>query len=305
MAATAPAALPSADRRQRGSERPPSVAFLQWALPRLGLTWSGFRRVRRQVWRRIGGRIAELHLAGPDGYRTYLESHPGEWAVLDSCCRISISRFYRDREVFERLATDVLPGLAERAAKCGGGLLRAWSAGCANGEEPYSLVLLWRTELEHRFPTVAFHVLGTDVDEALLRRARDARYRRSSLREVSPAIVDAAFTRDGEWFELREELRSLVEFRPGDVRTEVPDGPFDLLLCRNLVCTYFDPPLQRRTLRRLMTVLQPGGALVIGRHERLIDDLPGVAPWIPELGIFRRTAALEAWPAQATETRCA
>jgi chemotaxis protein methyltransferase CheR len=184
----------------------PSVAFLQWALPRLGLRWSGFRRVRRQVWRRIGRRIADMHLSGPDAYRSYLESHPEEWAVLDSFCRIPISRFLRDRAVFERLATDVLPTLADGALQRGDARVRCWSAGCASGEEPYSLVLLWHFELRPRYPGIACHVLATDVEESLLARARAARYRRSSLREVPEEWIESAFTRDGEWFELRTEF---------------------------------------------------------------------------------------------------
>jgi chemotaxis protein methyltransferase CheR len=224
------------------------------------------------VWRRIGHRIADLHLAGPDAYREYLESHAAEWRTLDGFCSVSISRFFRDREVFKRLATDVLPQLAGQVARHSRGRLAAWSAGCASGEEAYSLVLLWRSRLARQFPSVTFDVLGTDIDQGLLQRARVARYRRSSLREVPRAIVDAAFTRDGEWFELREEFRSRVEFRRGDLRADLPDRSFDLVLCRNVVCTYFEPS-QRRTPPAL-TVLRPGGAFVIGSGERLPDELP-------------------------------
>ena len=287
-----PATAPYADVEPPGAAASPSVAFLRWALPQLGLTWSGFRRVRRQVWRRIGQRLAELHLGGPDAYRVYLLSHAEEWATLDSFCRISISRFLRDREVFERLGRDVLPDLAVRASRHGDGRVRAWSAGCASGEEPYSLVLLWRFALSGRFPRVALEVLATDVDDVLLARAHAARYRGSSLREVPSAWRDAAFTRDGDSFVLREELRSAVEFRRGDLRIELPDGTFDLILCRNVVCTYFDEPLQRRALGALLALLRPGGAFVIGRRERLPRGLSALTDWIPELGIFRRAAAL-------------
>jgi len=274
----------------RSSRESPSVAFLQWALPHLGLTWAGFRRVRRQVWRRVGQRIAALHLAGPGAYRSYLESHPEEWRLFDSFCRIPISRFLRDREVFERLARDVVPAIAAASGRRGEHLLRAWSAGCASGEEPYSLALLWCLELRTRLPTFGLDVLATDVDERLLERARAGRYRRSSLREVPLAWIDAGFARDGEWFEVRPEFRSMVVFQQADVRTELPNGPFDLILCRNLVCTYFDEPLRHRTLGRLLSVLRAGGAFVIGKDERLPSGLPGVEEWDARLGIFRCSA---------------
>ena len=85
------------------------IAFLQWALPRLALRWRGFRRVRGQVCKRIDHRIRALGLSGPAAYMAYLNDQSSEWAMLDTLCRISISRFYRDRPVFDYLGGTVLP----------------------------------------------------------------------------------------------------------------------------------------------------------------------------------------------------
>src|SRR5215218_3800261 len=104
------------------------VAFLQWALPRLGLRWAGFRRVRRQVCRRIVRRAAELGLPSLDAYRAHLDAHPGEWEVLRSLTPVTISRFGRDRGVFGALERDVLPALADAAHAAGRDRLRVWSA---------------------------------------------------------------------------------------------------------------------------------------------------------------------------------
>ena len=112
---------------------PDCTEFLQWALPRLGFRWPGFRKVRRQVCRRIRRRIAALDLEGFDDYRRYLETHAQEHAKLDRLCRITISRFYRDRRVFERLEREALSRLAANAQKRRA-TVRAWSAGCASGE---------------------------------------------------------------------------------------------------------------------------------------------------------------------------
>jgi chemotaxis protein methyltransferase CheR len=275
------------------------VAFLQWALPRLDLAWTGFRRVHRQVCKRIGRRLQALRLADPLAYRGYLDAHPEEWAVLDSFCRISVSRLVRDRLVFEELGRVVVPALAAAALRRGVRRVRCWSAGCASGEEPYSLSVLWKLELASRFPTVSFAVLATDVDEQLLERARAAQYGRSSLREVPAAWAEAAFERRGSLFTVRPAFRAGVEFLAQDIRREMPPGPFDLILCRNVVFTYFDTPSQRRTLERMLALLRPGGALVIGLREHLPEGAAGLEPWVGELGIYRRAGQ----PGAAAEPR--
>jgi len=265
--------------------------FLQWALPQLGLSWRGFQRVHRQVCRRIAARLAALHLADCLMYRQYLETHPAEWTMLDGFCRIPISRLVRERAVFERLASEVLPTLAEAATARGAENFLCWSAGCASGEEPYSLAILWMLVLAPRYPGLSLRVTATDIDEKLLERAGAAVYRRSSLREVPDQWIAAAFTRCDDRYTLRPEYRAPVQFRQEDVRQVLPSGPFDLVLCRYLAFTYFDEPLQRRTLERLLTALRPGGALVIGLKERLPGGVEGIEPWVPDLRIFRRVGA--------------
>src|SRR5512147_509372 len=138
------------------------VAFLQWALPRLRLRWPGFRRVRRQVCRRVARRMRELGLAGGDAYRARLEADPAEWQRLDALCRISISRCFRDREVFAALGARVLPALAERARAAGRRELRAWCAGCASGEEAYSVAALFAGTVAPAAPGLSLAVLATD-----------------------------------------------------------------------------------------------------------------------------------------------
>jgi chemotaxis protein methyltransferase CheR len=106
------------------------VQLLQWCLPRLGLQWRGFRRVRRIVRRRIERRLTELDLPDAAAYRRYLESNSEEWRVLDRVCRIPVSRFYRDRAVFEYLECVVLPELTASIVAKGETELRSWSV-CA------------------------------------------------------------------------------------------------------------------------------------------------------------------------------
>ena len=263
------------------------IEFLQWALPRLHLHWPGFRRVRRQVCRRVARRLRELGLAGIGDYRRYLEANPAEWEPLDELCHVTISRFYRDRGVFSFLERTVVPQLAGQVAEQGTAL-EVWSAGCASGEEAYTVALMWQLEIARRFPGLALHVLATDVDETMLRRAVTAAYPESSLRELPPAWRDAAFVPQEGLYRLRRGPRQPVAVHRHDLRQAPPEGPFDLILCRNVAFTYFDLDVQREVASKLAACMRPGGALVLGTHETLPEGTRGFDPWSPNLRVYAR-----------------
>jgi len=250
------------------------------------MRWAGFRKVRRQVCRRIARRMEEVGCANLEAYRAHLARHEEEWRVLDGFCRITISRFYRDRHVFDALRTVVLPELARRAQARGASELRCWSAGCASGEEPYTLLLIWRLELEHRFPGFPLTVVATDSDPLLLARARRACYLESSLHDLPESWRERAFSVAGGKFCLDERFQGGVDFRLQDVREERPEGWFDMVLCRNLVFTYFEPPLQREMQSKLADGIVPGGALVVGARESPLSG--DFEPWIARSGVYRR-----------------
>jgi chemotaxis protein methyltransferase CheR len=249
------------------------VELLRWAAPRLRLRWEGFRRVRGQVCKRITRRMRELGLADVAAYRARLEAEEAEWAVLDALCRVTISRFYRDKRVFDVLREELLPTLLEEARARGERTFRVWSAGCASGEEPYTLAVLFHLGLRPRFPELRLELLATDADAHLLERARRGCYRAATLRELPPEWAARAFEAcDGEQC-IRAPFREGLTFRREDLRAGMPEGPFHLVLCRNVAFTYFArEPLQREVLARLVERLVPGGVLVIGAHE----SLPGV-----------------------------
>jgi chemotaxis protein methyltransferase CheR len=263
------------------------VAFLQWALPRLHLRWQGFRKVRRQVCRRIQRRVDDLALSGIGDYRAYLEATPEEWTCLDGLCHITISRFYRDRGVFDFVGGRVLPELA-RDAQERSAAVEAWSVGCASGEEPYTLALIWHLAVASEFPGVALHVLATDADETMLRRARAAEYPESALRELPLPWREEAFAARGDAYRLRARFRRSVRLGRHDIRQSPPGGPFDLVLCRNVAFTYFEPELQHEVAARLAASIRPRGALVLGAHETLPEGTACFAPWSAPLRVFRR-----------------
>jgi chemotaxis protein methyltransferase CheR len=270
------------------------IDFLQWGLPRLRLRWPGYRKVRRTVCKRLRRRLRDLDLPDLAAYRGFLEGHPEEWARFDAFCRIPISRFYRDRGVFDYLADQVLPELAASAAAGGARELRCWSAGCASGEEAYTLRILWDLALQASHPKLRVTILGTDAEPQMLARAKAACYPAGALKDLPEAWREAAFTRDGETFCLKPGFRKDVSFRALDIRQQPPDGLFDLILCRNLVFTYFVAAAQAEALRAIEARLAPGGYLVIGAHERLLEEGGGLVQVAPGLPVYCK-AGPAAW----------
>ncbi len=245
------------------------VHLLQWALPNLRMRWPGFRKVRRQVGKRIDRRLRQLRLEDVWAYRDYLNLHPQEWAVLDTLCRISISRFYRDRHVFNLLRDRVLPSLAEQALARGDKLIHVWSAGCASGEEVYSIKLVWELGPLQEASAMRLHLTATDADSRLLDRARRGCYPHSSIRDLPHEWLPLAFDRLDEELCVRARFRSDIQFMLQDIRQQMPAGPFDLICCRHLVFTYFDEALQSELLQQILARLGAGGVLVLGKQEAL------------------------------------
>ncbi len=265
------------------------IEFLQWALPRLHQRWQGFRKVRAQVCKRIDRRWKGLGLSGPRAYRDYLEQQPAEWEMLDRLCPVTISSFYRDKAVFDFIGATLLPQLAREAAEHAVHDLHALSIGCASGEEPYTLMLAWHFCAAPLFPEATLHVIATDMLQEMLERAHNACYPFSSLKRLPEAWRMHAFEHTADKYCLRAKYRQGIEFVQQDVRTALPEGRFNLILCRNLVFTYFDESMQRQILERLLTRLPSGGALVVGRREVLPPETAGLAPWpgAEMFGIFR------------------
>jgi chemotaxis protein methyltransferase CheR len=265
-----------------------SDEFLAWVLERLELRWAGFRKVRKQVQKRIRKRVLDLELEDLAAYREFLESNPEEWVVLDSLCRITISRFHRGRGVFEQLGREVLPELASRVRKRSDRILWCWSAGSASGEEPHSLSILWKMDVQPSFPEIGLRVVATDMDPVVLKRAKNAVYRTTSFRDMPQVWLTDAFDAEAEQYVLKTEFREGVEFRQEDIRRGVPGESFDLVLCRNFVFTYFAESVQTRVLEEIASRLQPGGVLLIGEHENLPEGRVGLGPYPGAAGFYRK-----------------
>ena len=265
------------------------VQLLQWALPRLQMRWPGFRKVRRRICRRIDRRMRQLHLEEPAAYRSYLETHPGEWRILDSLCPVTISRFYRDKAVFAVLARQLLPNLIRQAVDRRQTTLKVWSCGCASGEEAYTIALIWQLQLQQQAPGFKLDILATDLDPAMGKRVNEACYPYSSIRYLPEFWRHQVFMKQQDLYCLKPEYKHPITFRVQDIRDSLPSDRFDLVLCRNLVFTYYSTELQRQIAKQINKVMQPGGALVIGCHEKLPERTNGFEEWYRPQRIFRKT----------------
>lgn len=264
------------------------VQFLQWALPALRMRWPGFRRVRKQVCKRFNRRISYLKLSSVIDYQSYLERHAEEWPILDSLCRITISRFYRNRKIFALLEQEILPRLARQVLDRGERILQIWSAGCCGGEEPYSIVLSWDFVVSPRFPDLNIHLSATDSDNNMLQRAEDGCYSAGSIKEIPESWRDAAFEKTNDLYRLRPQFKTKVDFLEHDVRKGIPDGLFHLIVCRNLVFTYFDLELQSEIAQRMWENLVTGGVLIIGARETLPSNGMAFKEHGRRLGIYKK-----------------
>ncbi len=217
------------------------------------------------IRRRIGVRMRARGVHSYDAYAALLKRDPDESRRLVDALTIHVSRFYRNPETWDAMAATVLPELWRTR----GGALRCWSAGCAAGEEPYTLamLLLEQARRAHAPPPDGI-VDATDYDGVSLEHAAQASYPRGAIKDLPPHLTRRYF--DGrDPVVLVPEVKRLLRLARHDLTHESPPAPpYDLVLCRNVVI-YFDTRTQERIALRLADALAPGGYLVLGKVETI------------------------------------
>ena len=242
-----------------------------------GLDLGDYRRATLE--RRLAARMARLRFKDPGEYLQRLRSDPLECDRLIETFLIKVSSFFRDPLVFGSLAHRGLPLIIERHRRDPSRQMRVWSAGCAAGEEAYSVAILLAQAMEvEDFPCLPY-ICATDISPQALTAAQTGRYHRESLETTTLGILDRFFRPTAEGFEVIPEIRRMVHFSRHDLtsrRSLAPAdsvfGSFDLVLCRN-VLIYFSLDLQKRVLEKLYCALNPGGVLVIGTFESLPREM--------------------------------
>ncbi|WP_305045150.1 CheR family methyltransferase [Geoalkalibacter sp.] len=220
------------------------------------------------IRRRIAARVRAKGFPEPRPYLELLVRCDVEMDALMAALSIQVSQFFRNPSTFELLHRQVLPELFRRLRLEGRRELRAWSLGCAGGEEPYSLAMLLDQLVP---PRMKYGIRAADISPAVLARAREGLYEPARLNGLPPGWRERYFSAEGGRWRLHEKLRRQVCFVEHNVLADQGFGEADLILCRN-VLIYFSRAEQERVLRRLAACLPPGGVLVLGRAETLIGE---------------------------------
>ncbi|RYZ36835.1 MAG: PAS domain S-box protein [Myxococcaceae bacterium] len=244
--------------------RPPRDSELEAILEKVRQVRNfDFRNYKRAtLQRRIERRMQATRCRTRTAYLALLEQDPAEVSTLVSSMLIKLTTFFRDREVWQTLEESMAELIRQRPDK----ELRIWSAGCATGEEAYSLAIAAAEALGPGHPGPELKVFGTDVDEDAIAAARRGVYTPEQLENVSQERLARWFVRTGNTFTVRKEIRRAVVFGVNNLVSDAPVSRIDLILCRN-VFIYLDSDLQKRVLARFQFALRRNGLLMLGRSE--------------------------------------
>lgn len=249
-----------------------SIDFSQYKLPTI------LRRLQRRMFATSTADLLE--------YTRYLDSHPEEYHRLIGSFLIKVTGFFRDADLFAVISERVLPGLIADARKRGN-VLRIWSAGCATGEEAYSLGILVSEALGEELDDFTVQIFATDVDEDAIEFARHGIYPAAALSGVSRQRLARYFLKLDGNYQVTKSLRTMIIFGLHDLGLRAPFPHIDLVLCRN-VLMYFTKELQARALQLFAYSLRNDGYLVLGTAETAGPLAPYFAQVSPSLKLYRR-----------------
>ena len=219
---------------------------------------------RATILRRIERRLAVREIAGLVDYNRLLQDEPAETQALLRELLISVTNFFRDAAVWTAIEKNVVPQLL--AERSGEDQLRVWVAGCATGEEAYTLAMIL-ADAAARLPSPPrIQLFATDVDESAIARARGGVYTVAEIADVPPDRLLRYFTRQPDGYRVRRELRELILFAHHNVIKDPPFSHLDLVSCRNLLI-YLNRTAQQRALEVMNFGLEPGGVLLLGTAE--------------------------------------
>ena len=257
--------------------------ILQYLQQTHGFDFTAYKRA--SLMRRLFKRMQAVNAGTFEDYFDYLQVHQDEFALLFNTILINVTSFFRDAEVWTMLSEDVLPTLAGQHDS-----IRIWSAGCASGQEPYSLAMLLAEHIGMPALRDRVKIYATDVDDDALSNARTATYPARDLEDVKPEWMSRYFEHNGSGqYTVSRDLRRAVIFGRHDLLTDVPISRVDLLICRNTLM-YFTADAQSKVLARFYFSLKPNGVIVLGRAEMLFNHGTMYNPIDLKRRIFRTVA---------------
>jgi two-component system CheB/CheR fusion protein len=262
--------------------------LLEFVRDNRGFDYTGYRRPT--LTRRFEKRMQAVGASDWAEYRTFLEGHPEEFSELFNAILINVTGFFRDSETWDLVAADVIPHLLE--ARDPEGTIRVWSAGCASGEEPYTISMLLAEAIGEEGFKTRVKIYATDVDDDALTQAREAAYTSKQLEDVPVAFREKYFQPANGGFAFRHDLRRCVIFGRNDLHKDPPISRVDLLVSRNTLM-YFSPEIQEHILANFHFALRPRGFLVVGKAEALQKGRRLFAPYNLKRRVFVKDGAVE------------
>lgn len=234
-----------------------------------GLDLSQYRQP--YVERRVAARLRALGLHTYRQYARHLDEHPDEYARMLDTLTINVTDFFRDSPVFDIFRDQVVPAIIRAKQTGRQRIIRAWSAGCATGEEPYSLAMAFLDGLGPDAARFMVTITGTDIDPNVLEIAAKGEYDVAKLQHIPQTDQERYLEIRGDTFRIRPEVSRLVRFRTLNLFVDRPISVVDLIFCRN-VFIYFTREQQANVLGAFHSALARGGYLVLGRSEKLASE---------------------------------
>jgi chemotaxis protein methyltransferase CheR len=228
----------------------------------------------KYIKRRLSVRMHATKVTTYREYMRLLSSDPSEYDNLLKEITINVTRFFRDPEVFHILEEEYLPLLIYDKVKDRRRVIRLWSAGCASGEEPYSLAIIMHDLFGKDLMDFSVSILATDIDDASLRTAKRGIYPSEQVEKIRLGYLNRYFRYDGEMYHLSQEIKDMVHFKKMDLFADPRGGNVDILMCRN-VLIYFTKEMQQKLFENFFRSLNRGGYLVLGKTETLTGVVQG------------------------------
>lgn len=258
--------------------------FLRQVREQTGIDFTSYKRPT--ITRRLQRRLAAVGVTTLADYVRYVARNPIEYDRLASGFLIKVTEFFRDPDLFTYLRNETVPSIIRHASERDREI-RVWSAGCATGEEAYSLAILFAEALGDALGQYNVRVFATDLDAEAVNFARRGIYSRSAVANLPPALLERYFQQVGNDYEIRKNIRALTVFGQHDLAQRAPFPRIDLAVTRN-VLIYFTPELQKRALQLFAFSLREGGTLVLGKAESVSQLSAHFTPEEPRLKVYRR-----------------
>jgi len=237
--------------------------LLDW----FNFSWTGYRKVRKGVKKRISRHMQELNCPSIKAYLSLLQESDVFRQEAERRMTVSISRIFRDRQLWHDLEEDILPPMIAAERK----IVRVWSAGCARGEEVYSFKIVWDRLIAKCAHAPDLAITATDMHPDYIENAREGIYTQSSLKEVPPDILEDYFDikKRGHRFAVKAFLKKGIDWKTQHIFADPPGPAFEIIFLRNNILTYYKTHQKKEGLNTVLKALAPDGWLIVGSHEKM------------------------------------